>query len=346
MTRLRDICVDDVRQKLHLEAGPGTRLGSYLCGKIAGSDWQAIFRDARRWFEANYETLPKDGIATKVFLFGFSRGALIARHFAAWLDKLGAAVAYLGLWDTVDSTVGLDVAADCPRNVKKARHAVSRDETRKFFQYVPLKGGKGQVAEMLFPGSHSDVGGLYGDNHLVADLADGFDVRDALVAELGDVAEAVDAGKDLPVEFLQKLQVGIKARALLLGAKAQLGGLEHHLGAGYGAVHLACAVVRLAEGAVAVGAIHVVAHGQDHWRAVGHAGGGAQACERLGAADYEDALGLEVMGCGRHAGGLEHEPEVLVAHGFVRIGAAGPALLGGQLQEVHGVSSLRSCCAE
>ncbi|MBR2939913.1 MAG: hypothetical protein IKC14_01230, partial [Kiritimatiellae bacterium] len=44
---------------------------------------------------------------------------------------------YLGLWDTVDSTVGLDVAADCPRNVKKARHAVSRDETRRFFQYVP-----------------------------------------------------------------------------------------------------------------------------------------------------------------------------------------------------------------
>ena len=86
VTRLRDICVDDVRQKLHLEAGPGTRLGSYLCGKIAGSDWQAIFRDARRWFETNYETLPKDGIATKVFLFGFSRGALIARHFAAWLD--------------------------------------------------------------------------------------------------------------------------------------------------------------------------------------------------------------------------------------------------------------------
>ena len=48
VTRLRDICVDDVRQKLHLEAGPGTRLGSYLCGKIAGSDGQAIFRDARR----------------------------------------------------------------------------------------------------------------------------------------------------------------------------------------------------------------------------------------------------------------------------------------------------------
>ncbi len=171
VTRLCDLCADDGRQKLHLESGPGTRFGSYLRGAIAGSDWRAIFRSARRWFEASYETLPKDGVATKVFLFGFSRGALIARHFAAWLDKLGVAVAYLGLWDTVDATVGLDVAEDCPRNVGRARHAVSRDETRRFFQYVPLRGGKGQVAETLFPGSHSDVGGLYDDNHLMADLA-------------------------------------------------------------------------------------------------------------------------------------------------------------------------------
>ena len=171
VTRLRDICVEDARQILHLEPGPGTRFGSYLRGKVAGSNWRAIFRDARRWFETNYETLPKDGLATKVFLLGLSRGALIARHFAAWLDKLGVAVAYLGLWDTVDSTIGLDVSETCPPNVASARHAVARDETRKFFQYVPLKGDKGQVVEMLFPGSHSDVGGLYDDNHLMADLA-------------------------------------------------------------------------------------------------------------------------------------------------------------------------------
>ena len=171
VTRLRDLCVEDARQKLHLEAGPGTHFGSYLAGKIAGVDWRTTFRSARRWFEANYETLPKDGVSTAVFLFGFSRGALIARHFAAWLDKLDVAVAYLGLWDTVDATLGLDVAAELPRNVRRARHAVSRDETRKFFQYVPLKGDKAKVVEMLFPGSHSDVGGLYDDNHLVADLA-------------------------------------------------------------------------------------------------------------------------------------------------------------------------------
>ena len=171
VTRLRDLCAEDGAQSLHLESGVGTHFGAYLFGNVAGMDWRLVFRSARRWFEANYETLPKDGTCTSVFLFGFSRGALLARHFAAWLDKLDVAVAYLGLWDTVDATVGLDVAEDCPSNVKRARHAVSRDETRKFFQYVPLNGGKGQVVEMLFPGSHSDVGGLYDDNHLVADLA-------------------------------------------------------------------------------------------------------------------------------------------------------------------------------
>ncbi len=69
---MRDLCVEDARQKLHLEAGPGTHFGSYLAGKIAGVDWRTTFRSAR--------------------------------------------------------------------------HAVSRDETRKFFQYVLLKGDKGQGA--------------------------------------------------------------------------------------------------------------------------------------------------------------------------------------------------------
>ena len=70
VTRLRDLCVNNARQKLHLEAGPGTRFCSYLRGKIAGSDWRVIFRDARRWFEANYETLPKDGVAEQIVFAG------------------------------------------------------------------------------------------------------------------------------------------------------------------------------------------------------------------------------------------------------------------------------------
>lgn len=181
VTRMKNLSREDGSQRLHLESGPGTHFGAYLSGRVAGTDWRRIFASARRWFEANYETLPSDSLSTRVYLFGFSRGALLARHFSAWLDKLGIEVAYLGLWDTVDSTPGLDVSGTCPANVRAARHAVARDETRKFFAPVRLlpaeaSGGSSsrkrqRVTELVFPGVHSDVGGLYEDNHVIADVS-------------------------------------------------------------------------------------------------------------------------------------------------------------------------------
>ena len=163
-----EACVPE-GQKLHLEAGPGTRFGYLLRGRVAGRDWRKIFQSARRWFEARYDR------GDRVFLFGFSRGALLARHFAAWLDKLDVAVEYLGLWDTVDATPGLDVSEACPPNVRFARHAVAENEARRFFAYVPLVDAapppSRRVEERLFPGVHSDVGGLYDDNHELADVA-------------------------------------------------------------------------------------------------------------------------------------------------------------------------------
>ena len=189
VTLLHDAC-DPHDQLLHLEPGPGTSFGYYLRGRCYGRDWQKIFQSARRWFETNYRsyTSPKDDPATrrrrpspKIFLFGFSRGALLARHFASWLDKLGIEVAYMGLWDTVDATPGLEVSEICPANVRFARHAVAEHESRRFFAYVrllpsPSPSSHGvafsqQVEEVLFPGVHSDVGGLYADNHELADAA-------------------------------------------------------------------------------------------------------------------------------------------------------------------------------
>jgi uncharacterized protein (DUF2235 family) len=177
VTRLFDVCTENDRQKRHLESGPGTHFGAYIRGAIHGHDWWIVFRGARRWFEANRKT---KSLATadkvKVFIFGFSRGALIARHFSAWLEKLDVEVAYMGLWDTVDATLGIDVSERCPANVSVARHAVSRDEKRRFYEYVPLlpvDGGNRRqiVEEMVFPGYHSDVGGFYEDNHVIADAA-------------------------------------------------------------------------------------------------------------------------------------------------------------------------------
>ena len=162
-------CVEDDEQHLHLETGPGARVGAWILGRTSGVGWRNIFGRARRWFEARQAELPKGDAPPTVFLFGFSRGALLARHFAEWLDKLGVDVAYLGVWDTVDATPGLEVSEECPRNVRFARHAVAEHEARRFFPYVPLKGT--QVEEELFPGVHSDVGGLYDDNHELADAA-------------------------------------------------------------------------------------------------------------------------------------------------------------------------------
>ena len=164
-----EACVEDDAQRRHLEAGPGARVGALVLGRTSGVGWRQIFARARRWYEAQAAATPSGAPPTRVFLFGFSRGALLARHFAAWLDRLGVAVEYLGLWDTVDATPGLSVSEDCPANVRFARHAVAEHEARRFYAYVPLRGE--QVEEELFPGVHSDVGGLYEDDHALADAA-------------------------------------------------------------------------------------------------------------------------------------------------------------------------------
>ena len=178
VTRLRDLLVEDAGQRLHLEAGPGTHFGAYLFGKVFGMDGRGILRSARRWYQ---QTAAEEGMSdsgVSVYLFGFSRGALLARYFAAWLDKLSVAVEYLGVWDTVDSTMRLDVSVEAPGNVRRARHAIARDERRRYFGVVPLHAPRGASAavrarfeEVVFPGVHSDVGGLYADNHRVADEA-------------------------------------------------------------------------------------------------------------------------------------------------------------------------------
>lgn len=176
VTRLHDACENSARQKIRVEAGPGTHFGAYIRGLVHGHDWWIAFRGAKRWFEKNRASSPAGAGRVKVFLFGFSRGALIARHFAAWLDKLSVEVDYLGLWDTVDATAGLDVDETPSGNVLFARHAVAENEERRFYGYVPLRKGEktprgAKIEELVFPGSHSDVGGLFEDNHVIADAS-------------------------------------------------------------------------------------------------------------------------------------------------------------------------------
>ena len=122
-----EACLEDDAQRRHLEAGPGAHIGARVLGKTSGVGWRMIFARARRWYEAQVAATPSGAPPTRIFLFGFSRGALLARH------------------------------------------AVAEHEARRFYAYVPLRGG--QVEEALFPGVHSDVGGLYEDDHALADAA-------------------------------------------------------------------------------------------------------------------------------------------------------------------------------
>ena len=178
VSRLYDLLVENGNQRINLEAGPGTHAFRRLGGTFFGADAMSIVNHHQNWF---LNHAPRTG-ELKIFLFGFSRGALIMRVVAAWLCQRGFPVEYMGLWDTVDSTAGIrgEDYVELPSNVKFARHAVARDEFRRFFNYLPLKPTPApstrhkalgtQLEELLFPGSHSDVGGLYDDNHAIADV--------------------------------------------------------------------------------------------------------------------------------------------------------------------------------
>ena len=199
---LAEACVQDSRQCVHLERGPGTKIGAVITGHIFGLGAVNIAMRHYEWLAQRFRPAEE----SRIFIFGFSRGALVSRVLADLICNCGIAsdaydarrvfkwwmgghypeainafrkeqrlvsghVDYLGVWDTVDSSVGIDGAryVNVPEKVGFARHAVARDERRCFFGYVPMEGDN--VEEVVFPGSHSDVGGIYPDNHEVADVA-------------------------------------------------------------------------------------------------------------------------------------------------------------------------------
>ncbi len=114
----------------------------------------------------------------RIFLFGFSRGAALARRFAAVIDDYlpdndsdAGVVRFMGVFDTVAS-IGFPNLEDDDKpisdvvfeditispHVAEALHLVSLDEKRIAFQPTLMNKEK-RVTELWFPGAHSDVGG-------------------------------------------------------------------------------------------------------------------------------------------------------------------------------------------
>jgi len=118
----------------------------------------------------------------EIYIFGFSRGAAIARMLAAQISTEGLLlkqgrrnvnIAMLGVWDTVasfgrpnlnDSEQPIsDVVFEngtIAQNILEAHHLVAVDETRLAFRPT-LMNASDRVHEVWFPGVHSDVGGGY-----------------------------------------------------------------------------------------------------------------------------------------------------------------------------------------
>nr|VFJ42951.1 MAG: Uncharacterized alpha/beta hydrolase domain (DUF2235) [Candidatus Kentron sp. FM]VFJ43612.1 MAG: Uncharacterized alpha/beta hydrolase domain (DUF2235) [Candidatus Kentron sp. FM]VFK05635.1 MAG: Uncharacterized alpha/beta hydrolase domain (DUF2235) [Candidatus Kentron sp. FM] len=124
----------------------------------------------------------------RVFLFGFSRGAAIARRFASVLphylphdtDTRGI-VHFLGVFDTV-AAMGLDWIGEKPAldvvfehgntlspTVARAVHLIALDEQRRAFAPT-LFNQDPRVTEIWFPGAHADVGGGFKNDGL-SDIA-------------------------------------------------------------------------------------------------------------------------------------------------------------------------------
>ena len=111
-------------------------------------------------------------------VFGFSRGAALARRFVSLILKKNkkAKVAFLGVFDTVAAMDGMHRRGDrvssdvvfengtLDSRVERAVHIVSLDEDRVPFTPTLINqnpANPDRILEVWFPGVHSDIGGGY-----------------------------------------------------------------------------------------------------------------------------------------------------------------------------------------
>lgn len=139
-------------------------------------------------------------------------------------DRFGPQVDFLGVWDTVKSVGWLNWRAQYQQahwpftrkvsNVRCGRHALAIDERRRPYaeyrfdaQEVAAPGGR--LREMWFAGVHSDVGGVFVDDHRLSDIALKWMTDEAAGAGLLVDDDAylhhlgVPPGQDLPREHAQ-----------------------------------------------------------------------------------------------------------------------------------------------
>ena len=148
--------------------------------RLVNSALAPSWGDARRILKQAAEDLENlvPAPSDRLVVFGFSRGAALARKFAArTLDAhRELRIAFLGVFDTVAAmdgihTKGETISSDVvfengtlDARVERAVHIVSLDEDRVVFEPTLINRDEenpGRIAEAWFPGVHSDIGGGY-----------------------------------------------------------------------------------------------------------------------------------------------------------------------------------------
>ncbi len=135
----------------------------------SNGDVGRIIKDGIKDLRTHYEN------GDQLFVFGFSRGAAIARIFASrlpvYFEDNPPRVRFLGVFDTVASMDGPNLErSDKPVSdvvfengtispgIDEALHLVSMDDKRIAFMPTLMNQDK-RVTEIWMPGAHSDVGG-------------------------------------------------------------------------------------------------------------------------------------------------------------------------------------------
>lgn len=208
VAKLRNmIAYDGVMPLAFYESGVGTQSDERVNGSLLGCGIEKRLGSGFRWL-ANRFNDPATLLLTKrIFLFGFSRGAYIARTFS-WLvhycgipsdanqcerllelfldrkydilehelkqEKFTPPIEFLGVWDTVKSAPQCPNFNDtelCP-NVVEGAHAMSLDEKRSTFPVLKWETHTlpSRITQEWFVGIHSDVGGGYKETGL-SDIA-------------------------------------------------------------------------------------------------------------------------------------------------------------------------------
>ena len=163
--------------------------------------------------------------ADRIVVFGFSRGAALARKFASMTleangdrkrkEKDELSIALLGVYDTVAAmdgihTRGEEISSDVvfengtlASGILRAVHIVSLDEDRVAFEPTLINrdvGNPGRVTEIWFPGVHSDIGGGYWHDGL-ADVSLTYMIK-ACRDALGDAINIADPTSSAAIRTL------------------------------------------------------------------------------------------------------------------------------------------------